>query len=534
MFCLPRLPRRFEMKYGFRQYVLREQFLSTEISSVTCDSRFVQPGSIFVAIQGTESDGARYISEAHRAGAAAFVGEASVAGEFPQGVPVLLVENARRMFAILSAVFSGQPSRDLLSIAVTGTNGKTSICWILTEMLRRLSGDAAQIGTLGQRILSDDFLPLETTTPDAGTLQGFFQDVKAAGVRSVCCEASSHGLSQDRTFGTQWDRAIFSNLTRDHLDYHSSFAEYGAAKKRLFVDELASSSKESRRAILNFDDDLGRAIANELSLPSISYSVAGAADADFRMVSNQRSLAGARFEVESHGSKTEFVTTLVGDYHLSNLLASIACLHSLGFSFEDLRRVLASVRGVPGRLERVGDRAVFIDYAHTPDALRSVCQSLRELVTGRLIVVFGCGGERDRGKRPMMGRVVREFADFAIVTSDNPEVRNHWILLKKSCRGSLKPRPALNGKLKAIVERRPRRRCRPQEKGTPCLSPERGMKPIRKLRGFVTHTPIGSFAKNYWGFRCSYELAKLPKPSGLSLSPSIRQGTMAVLLSILL
>lgn len=398
------------------------------ISSIVFDSRNACEGSLFFAVPGHAAHGLTYVQEAVRRGACAVVVEHDCDLSEFEGARVCRVENVRRALAVAAARFYGSPSRELSCVGVTGTNGKTSISWIVAEACGSIFGPWIQLGTLGARIASSgqsEFSQLSTTTPDPVLIQSKLREGVDRGARGAVIEASSHASSQLRTHSLDWDVLAFTNLTRDHLDYHSSMESYFEAKRRLFVEELRASTKRPRTAVVCVDNPYGQRLAAELSgldHPTLLTVSTGSQPADIALKSADCSTSGSTLLVDWRGETLELKARLTGSFNVENLLISFGILKALGVNEQQIIRHLAEVPEVPGRIERVHDDGftVFVDYAHTPAALEAVCKALRGLGPKRLIVVFGCGGDRDRGKRPLMGRVVRDCADFAIVTSDNP------------------------------------------------------------------------------------------------------------------
>ncbi len=410
------------------------------VTTLTLDSRDVKPGSLYLAISGAKSDGHDFIPAAIEQGAVAIVAEqASFPLEVQSSVPILFVADARSVHAKIAAAFFAHPSASLLSIGVTGTNGKTSVAWICANILSQLNSPACLLGTLGAGIVvptskdskPETLRPTDNTTPSPLFIQEVLAEAVRDGAQSAVLEVTSQGLAQQRTHALAWNAAVFTNLTRDHLDLHGSLEAYAAVKETLFTEELAQSEKTNKTALINIDDEVGAALYGKLSSSSssvraLSFS-AKSPDADYSASQVEVSPHGTAFRVHTgEGQHYLLRSQLVGEYNVSNLLASFACLHSQGFDAEQIAAAIAEVPCVPGRLELVAESGfhVFVDYAHTPDALVNVQTSLRPLCKNRLITVFGCGGDRDRGKRPIMGQAVAELSDIAIVTSDNPRTEN--------------------------------------------------------------------------------------------------------------
>ncbi|MGJ8726681.1 MAG: UDP-N-acetylmuramoyl-L-alanyl-D-glutamate--2,6-diaminopimelate ligase [Roseibacillus sp.] len=385
---------------------------------VTDDSRIVESGSVFVAVRGTEFDGHRYIATAIESGAVAIVAEDepldSFAGTWIQ------VSNSRDALAVLADLQAGSPSADLNIIGITGTNGKTTIAYLVHEILKRIRQRAGMIGT----IQVDDGLtvtPATHTTPGAVELQGLLARMRDNGCHGVAMEVSSHGLEQGRVKGVNFKVGVFTNLTQDHLDYHGTMGNYFEAKKILFTSMAAESSKAV--AVVNGDDSYGADLLRDFEgrLKLVSYGFG--THCDFQAGRIKQSAKGMEFHLEAKGKSFLVRVPLIGRFNVLNTLAALASVDAIGVPLRDAISAVKDIAGVPGRLELAGmvdGAAVFVDYAHTPDAVQNVCRTLRELEPGRLITVFGCGGGRDRGKRAPMARAAEKDSDFCIVTSDNP------------------------------------------------------------------------------------------------------------------
>ncbi|MCC7381847.1 MAG: UDP-N-acetylmuramoyl-L-alanyl-D-glutamate--2,6-diaminopimelate ligase [Deltaproteobacteria bacterium] len=399
--------------------------LDCEIAGITFDSRRAQPGALFVAVRGSKSDGHRYIEDAVRRGAAAVMAEewaedldAKVSAR-PQAV---LVSNTRRALALAAANFYGQPSRRLLVAGVTGTNGKTTVTYLLESIVRAASRSVGVLGTIEARYAGRNF-PIDHTTPDPVVLQRHLAEMVAAGVTHVVMEVSSHALDQQRVAGVHFKVAGFTNLTQDHLDYHQDLDRYFQAKKLLFSDVLRKSRARGRMAVVNVDDPRGEELIQAWGGKSLRISLEPRSDADVVALASEFRLNGTRATVRTPKGVWELETSLVGPHNLSNTLLAVGMALAMGFSRARIERGLRALERVPGRLDPVPSeegKRVFVDYAHTPDALRRMLGALRPLTKGRLVVVFGCGGDRDRAKRSAMGQAVAELADQAIVTNDNP------------------------------------------------------------------------------------------------------------------
>jgi len=400
-----------------------------EIGGIETDSRRVARGDLFLACAGARTHGAGYVGEAVRAGAAAVAYEAGApvdprAMPHPTAVPLVGVAGLGRQLGVIAARFYEEPSRDMMVVGITGTNGKTSCCHYLAQALVRDGTPCGVVGTLGYGAYGA-LHPGSHTTPDAVTLQGELAAMRAAGIKRVVMEVSSHALEQERTQGVEFDGAIFTNLTRDHLDYHGDLTAYAQTKKKLFL------APGLCYAVINHDDAFGRELLADLARPiaAVRYGLGGeVGQADGgRYVHGaivQRDLSGMELQISSSWGEGRLRTALLGQFNAGNLLAVLAMLLLMELPLADALARLAHLRAVPGRMERFGGGMarplVIVDYAHTPDALKQVLQTLRPHCEGRLWCVFGCGGDRDRGKRPLMGAAAEHYADRVVVTSDNP------------------------------------------------------------------------------------------------------------------
>jgi UDP-N-acetylmuramoyl-L-alanyl-D-glutamate--2,6-diaminopimelate ligase len=378
---------------------------SVRISSICSRSSEVRPGALFACVPGRSVDGHDLAAEAVVKGAAALLVERFL----PLDAVQVRVERVRAALGPVAAAFFGHPSRRLRMVGVTGTNGKTTTTHLLASIFREHGWRAGLIGTTGVRI-GDRLVPFPRTTPEAPDLQRLLAEMVEAGVEAVAMEVSSHGLDQRRVDGTRYAVAVFTNLSQDHLDYHASMEEYFAAKARLFTPEL------SERAVVNHDSAEGRRLV-ACGLPTVTFGLEAGADVRAEDVRTTRD--GISFRV----GDLEIRSRLRGLFNVENCLAAIAAARELGVGDEAIARGIAAVETVPGRVETVEAGQPFlvlVDYAHTPDGLENVLRAARPLATGRLICVFGCGGDRDRAKRPLMGRAATSLADLTIVTSDNP------------------------------------------------------------------------------------------------------------------
>jgi UDP-N-acetylmuramyl-tripeptide synthetase len=394
------------------------------VSAVALDSRDVVPGALFLALEGEKHDARQFIPAAIAAGAAAVFAEQGgdwSAHGVVNGVPVLVVPQLAQEAGRIAARFHDEPSQALAVLAVTGTNGKTSIANLLAGALTRLGRKTGVLGTIGNGLYGE----LEAsshTTLDACRLQAKLLQFRQQGAACVAMEASSHGLVQGRLNGTAIRVALFTNLTRDHLDYHGDMDNYAAAKELLFRWPGLEA------AVLNADDPAGLRYAEVLApgVRLLSYSQHADNDAQIRALKIEPGMAGIALRVATPAGECEFVAPLLGRFNVSNLLAVIGGLLALEIPLADITRVLAQAEPVPGRMQSFSGThpTVVVDYAHTPDALEKVLASLREHVLGQLVCVFGCGGDRDRGKRALMGGIAARLADHVVITSDNPRSEN--------------------------------------------------------------------------------------------------------------
>ena len=391
------------------------------ISALSADSRTVVPGTLFIAIRGTVSDGHEYIAAALEKGAAAVVFQRpECAAAIPANVPAFQVPDSRRAAALLADRFWDHPSGQMTLIATSGTNGKTTVVHLLESIFGAAGHRAGMIGTLGHRV-GGATVAANRTTPDALELQALLADMLEQGLTHVAMELSSHAIDLDRAWGCSFAGAIFTNLSPEHLDWHGDLETYRRSKTRLFTDyaDLARRDREMVAAI-NLDDEAGRQIAAEARCRVLGYGLSPSAQVRAERV--ERTASGSSFDLVTPDYEVPVKLQLVGPYNVANALAAAACAYGLGLDHTAIVAGLGSLQCVPGRLEKV-DRgqpfAVLVDYAHTGEALANVLRAARELKPSRLLCVFGCGGDRDRTKRPVMGRVATELADLAIITADN-------------------------------------------------------------------------------------------------------------------
>ncbi len=386
------------------------------IDNLCLDSRKVSSGSLFFAVPGTRQDGRDHIGQAMRAGASAVLYETEgwTFDSVDEG-RVFGVSNLRRHIGSVADIFYDRPSSQMHVVGITGTNGKSSCAILTAQSLKRLGKSCGVIGTLGYGF-PDDLRHSSLTTPDPISLQQDLALFVQQDAQYVCLEVSSHSLDQARNEGVRFGTVVFTNLTRDHLDYHRTEEHYRASKSKLFTESSAAC------AVLNIDDAFGRSLVDmSIAARIVTY---GSGDADVRLLHCATDINGMSLSIRITGRVIDVRSELLGRINATNILAVAAVLHALEFDVEDIERGLTGLKSVPGRMERIpgkaGQSAVFVDYAHTPDGLENALASLRELTEGRLWCVFGCGGNRDDDKRPMMGAIAERYADEVVVTDDNP------------------------------------------------------------------------------------------------------------------
>ena len=383
---------------------------STTVVDATVDSRAAAPGSLFCCVVGERADGHTFAADAVANGASALLVERALDLDVPQ----ISVDSVRAATGPAASAVFGRPSEQMTVVGVTGTNGKTTTAFMLERAFAAAEATPGLIGTVEVHV-GGDVLPVVHTTPEAPELQRLLARMRDAGVDGVAMEVSSHGLALDRVAGTRFACGVFTNLTRDHLDFHGSLEAYEQAKAKLFAGGLAE------RGAINVDDPAGVRIVAGAAVPVVTFALD--AEADVRAIDVVTNPEGSRFTCVAPGEHVQVRVPITGRYNVSNALATLAAFHALGLPLEAAAAGIAALGGVPGRLEAVDvgqPFTVVVDYAHTPDSLENVLRATREVCRGRLIVVFGCGGDRDRGKRPLMGKVATSLADLSFVTSDNP------------------------------------------------------------------------------------------------------------------
>lgn len=406
------------------------------ISGLALDSRKVAPGYLFLAVPGLRHDGRDHIQQAIAAGAAAVAYEAADGFSVEAALPLVPVSQLAAELSTIAGRFHGQPAERLGLIGVTGTNGKTSVSQMIAQALNGVQQPCGVIGTLGSG-MPGALLDHGMTTPDALAVQEQLASLLALGAERVCMEVSSHALEQGRVAALQFDVGVFTNLSRDHLDYHGDMASYGAAKARLF--------SQSRAAVINVDDGFGRQLAKGCPVPLLTYSLNNE-NADLYCSDIRFDGEGIQARLHTPAGSAELRSPLLGTFNLANVLAVAGTLLTLQVPLAQVVALVADLLPPDGRMQRLGGQGqpvVVIDYAHTPDALEKALAALRAHVVGRLVCVFGCGGDRDRGKRPLMGRIAEQGADLIVVTDDNPRTEVSSAIIDEILAGIERPRQAI-------------------------------------------------------------------------------------------
>ena len=403
------------------------------ITGITCDSRKVLPGNLFFALPGSHDDGSRHVEEAALKGAVAVVCQGEVSSG---GMPAIRVPSARAAMALVSAMYYGHPSRTLAVAGVTGTNGKSTTAWIIRHLCNTVGRPCGLIGTIRYELpgISE---PASRTTPESIDLQRMLAVMRDGGFRAASLEVSSHALVQERVGALEFDAAIFTNLSQDHLDYHGTMDDYFEAKARLFTG-LPSQTEKKGKAVINTDDRYGRRLIDRIpkSVPVITFGQGS--NSAFRASAVRFSSLGTTFQLDAKGRSYLVRTPLIGLFNVYNTLGALSAVSVMGIELRRAVAAAATIPQVPGRLERVPARRnfqAFVDYAHTPDALENVLRSLRQIAPARILTVFGCGGDRDRLKRPLMAAAAEKLSDKVIVTSDNPRGEEPMAILREVEKG---------------------------------------------------------------------------------------------------
>jgi UDP-N-acetylmuramoyl-L-alanyl-D-glutamate--2,6-diaminopimelate ligase len=391
-----------------------------EIHGISYHSKKVKEGFLFAAIRGVKVDGHKYIGSALKNGARAVLLEA-IPEKTPTNVSFIQVKDTKSALSEISANFFHHPTKELALVGITGTDGKTTTSYLLESILKGWGKNTGVIGTVDYRF-SNRKIPSERTTPESLDLMNLLSDMRASGVEYVVMEVSSHALDRKRALGCHFDAALFTNLSHEHLDYHTNMESYFKTKKSLFSDVLKKSEKGEKFSIINFDDPYGREIAKDAAGTVVSYSIRGS-DATVCVEKSDVTPQGIFAVVNTPWGKIGLKSQLLGGYNLYNILAASAAALSLGASTGAVEEGISKLVSIPGRLERIETPigiTVLIDYAHTPYGLKSVLTAARSLTSGKLILVFGCRGERDPTKRPIMGKIGKELSDILIITSNSP------------------------------------------------------------------------------------------------------------------
>ncbi|MBO4345640.1 MAG: UDP-N-acetylmuramoyl-L-alanyl-D-glutamate--2,6-diaminopimelate ligase, partial [Victivallales bacterium] len=409
--------------------------LEIDINGACSDSRAVCPGYLFCAMKGAKQDGHDYIESAIANGASAILAEHPIA--LPNNIPCIVIRNPYQVFGMVAETIANKPAASFRLIAVTGTNGKTTTAYLMREILKACGKSTGMIGTVEYDLGNGTKIAADRTTPTPFALQDLFTAIKDNAAEYAVIEASSHALEQGRLGTAKCDVAIFTNLTQDHLDYHINMENYFSAKMLLFSRHLADGGT----AVINADDAYGARIAAELAGGHVlAYSFSDAPQANVRIHGLSLSANGSSFQMSfPDGNEWDVTTILPGAYNAANVAGALCAAYAIGLSKEAVLSAIAKSHGAPGRMQPVSvpgqDFAVYVDYAHTDDALRNVLSALRSLPHNRLVAVFGCGGDRDRTKRPLMGKAAAELADILYVTSDNPRTENPDDIIREILNG---------------------------------------------------------------------------------------------------
>lgn len=403
-------------------FQVNKEINDIEINGVEIDSREVKQGDLFICIDGYTVDGHNYVKQAEANGASAIVAEKPVA---ELAIPVIIVRNTVKAVALLANAYYDNPTQELQLIGITGTNGKTSVTYLLDEIFQKNKQKTGVIGTIQMKILNKR-IPVSNTTPEAAFLQKGFREMINSGVDTAIMEVSSHALEMGRVNGCDFDIAVFTNLSQDHLDYHADMESYFLAKSRLF-QQLGNQYRVNhpKFAVINQDDKYSEKFMAATTQPVITYGIE--TDADVRATHLQLNANGTSFQLETFKGNIHISSKLMGKFSVYNMLAAVATSLLAQIPLETIRAALEETAGVNGRFEpvQIGQSyGVVVDYAHTPDSLENVLQTMRGFAEGKIYVVVGCGGDRDKTKRPLMANIASEYADYAIFTSDNPRSEN--------------------------------------------------------------------------------------------------------------
>lgn len=422
------------------------------IKAVVYDSREVASGTLFICLPGSKVDGHQFIRQAYEAGAVAVLVEKPV--EAPEGLTVIRVDSTRQAMQAIVPFFFDYPARKLRMIGVTGTNGKTTTTYLIRSILKQAGFRVGIIGTI-QTLIEDEALPVRNTTPDVVELQTVLAQMVNADMDYVIMEVSSHALALNRVAGCEFDVGVFTNITRDHLDFHITFENYIDAKAELFrrLSET-DGEKKNKAAVINIDDAAGAVMLKNTSCRAITYAVRQPADIEAREIDVQA--AGACFNVACNLGEFALKLKITGVFNVYNVLGAIGAALAEGIDIQLIKQSLESFTHVPGRFELVDegqDFSVIVDYAHTPDGLENILRTAKQFAKRRIITVFGCGGDRDRTKRPMMGKIAAKLSDVVIATSDNPRSEDPEFILSEIEAG-IKQELSDKKKYEKIVDRR--------------------------------------------------------------------------------
>lgn len=424
------------------EITVSEEWKSVQVTDIVTESARVKKGSLFVALKGMCDDGNRYAAEAERLGACAILSDERIQTR----LPFVLVSDARKALSLIASEFYGNPSRQLKLVGVTGTNGKTTVTYMLSSIFRAARKKAGVIGTLGAA-WGNQRRETSLTTPDPLAFEQILSEMVKDGVTYCFAEISAHALYWEKEYGCRYAAAIFTNLTRDHLDFFGSMENYALAKQKLFFE------RDCGRYIVNADDEYGRKLLKK-NLPVLTYALDSPSDCF--AITLQEGVDGSRVLFNLEDDLCEANLRLLGEHNVLNALAAASYAHSEGISLENIADGLSALNGVEGRLDKVGEvngAAIFIDFAHTPDGLQKCLSALRRVCKNKLYCLFGCGGNRDSGKRPVMGDTASLYADGVILTSDNPRYEDPLDIIREIEKGIPESRPhvAIEDRAEAIA-----------------------------------------------------------------------------------
>jgi len=432
-----------------------------DVKGISSDSRKIEKGYLFAALKGANIDGRSFIADAIANGATVILLEdgSEQLSYIPSTVSTVLVPQGRKALGLISARYYGNPSDKLNLIGITGTNGKTTTSYILEAIVRAEGRSPGVIGTVNYRY-SGKTIPAPNTTPEPSELQRILARMLDAGTTDCIMEVSSHAIDQERIAGCSFDTTIFTNLTMDHLDYHGTMEEYGRVKEGLFLNGSKPGDGKVTSSVINIDDAFGMKMARKLTnvlTYSLAYSQNGG---DIFPLQMNETADGMKGTLQSPAGKISIDSTLIGSYNLSNIMAATGAALSSGISTSSIEKGIKGFKNVPGRTERVSlpkaysDCRVFVDYAHTPDALERVIKAIKSTTKGRIITLFGCGGDRDKDKRPLMGKIAILNSDFAVITSDNPRSENPSSIIGEIEKGAINAGGRHGDEYTIIVDRR--------------------------------------------------------------------------------